>query len=243
MSKHLTQATWDDCPHLAQDEKEAMFAALPPHQRDARSKGIPALGSGAIYPVPESEIIIEPFKLEPWYHYCCGMDVGWNWTAAVWIARNPDTGVCYLYDVYKAGQHEPAIHANAIRARGDYPVAIDPAARGRGQKDGSQLYEDYFDLGLDLVKADNSRESGIYQVWQMLSTGRLKVFSTCIAWLQEYRLYRRDEKGQIVKENDHLMDSTRYNCVTGLNFAGPKLSEENDDFNIDRGGRNAVTGY
>jgi len=245
MAKKLITATWDDAPHLSDEEKKSMFDALPPHQRDARSKGVPSLGAGAIYPVAESEITIDDFELPPWYERSCGMDVGWNWTASVWIATNPETRQSYLYDVYKAGQREPVVHAQAVRARGDWmPIAIDPAARGRGQRDGEQLYQDYFDLGLDLIKADNSREAGIYRVWQMLSSGRLKVFKSCRAWFEEYRLYHRDEKGQIVKENDHLMDATRYNCVTGLDYALPIPSDDDNwEDVVKAGNRNSVTGY
>jgi hypothetical protein len=92
---------------------------------------------------------------------------------------------------------------------------IDPAARGRGQRDGEQLLQDYVDLGLDLDVAVNARESGLYQVWQLLSSGRLKVFKSLTNWLEEFRLYRRDDKGQIVKEKDHLMDCTRYFVMSG----------------------------
>jgi len=48
------------------------------------------------------------------------------------------------------------------------------------------------------------------EVLDRLSTGRLKIFSTLQHTLGEIRLYRRDEKGRIVKENDHLMDALRY---------------------------------
>ena len=34
----------------------------------------------------------------------------------------------------------------------------------------------------------------------------------------EFRLYRRDEKGRIVKERDHLMDATRYLEMTGISL-------------------------
>ena len=39
--------------------------------------------------------------------------------------------------------------------------------------------------------------------------GRLKVFTSVSAYLDERRLYRRDEKDQIVKEHDNLQDATR----------------------------------
>jgi hypothetical protein len=41
------------------------------------------------------------------------------------------------------------------------------------------------------------------------------VFAELTNWLQEYRLYRRDDKGHIVKQNDHLMDATRYLIKSG----------------------------
>jgi hypothetical protein len=62
-------------------------------------------------------------------------------------------------------------------------------------------------------------EAGIYQVWEALSQGRLQVFRTLANWRKEIRLYRRDEKGHILKQNDHLADSTRYLWMSGLEVA------------------------
>jgi len=217
MSKLVVGATWDDVPHLTAEQKAELWASIPPYQRDARSKGIPQLGSGAIFPVPESDIVCEPFDMPVYWVRGYGMDVGWNRTAVVWGAHDRDTDVVYLWSEHYRGQAEPSIHAAAIRARGDWMHgAIDPASRGRGQKDGEQLMENYIELGLSLSKAENGVEAGLFDVWQRLSTGRLKVFKTLQNWLAEYRLYRRDDKGAVVKTNDHLMDATRYFVVSGL---------------------------
>lgn len=220
---HIVQATWDDAPHLTAEMKAELYAALPPHQRDARSRGIPALGAGAIYPVPESEITVDPFPIPDHWPRCYGMDVGWNCTAAVWLAKNPDDGTWYAYAEYYRGEAEPSVHAAGIRAKGDWiPGVIDPAARGRGQTDGRQLLQCYIDLGLDVEPADNAVEAGIYRVWEMLSSGQLKVFNTMQHLLGEYRVYRRDEKGRVVKERDHAIDACRYACMTGVDVAIPK---------------------
>lgn len=48
-----------------------------------------------------------------------------------------------------------------------------------------------------------------------MTTGKLKVFRSLTEWLAEFRIYRRDEKGQVVKQNDHLMDTTRYLVRSG----------------------------
>ena len=61
--KHVVIASWDDVPHLSEKAKGDMLASIQPFQRDARSKGIPQLGSGAIYPVPESEIIVDDMPI------------------------------------------------------------------------------------------------------------------------------------------------------------------------------------
>lgn len=240
MSKYVVMACWDDVPHLDPQAKEELWASIPPYQRDARSKGIPQLGSGAIFPVPESEFLVDPFQVPEYWPKAYGMDVGWNATATVWGAHNRENDTIYLYDGYKRGQAEPDVHASAIRLRGDWvPGVIDPAARGRSQKDGAQLVQNYKDLGLDLEFAQNAVEAGIFEVWQRLVTGRIKVFKSMSGWLSEYRLYRRDERGRVVKENDHLMDGTRYLIVSGISRAKvkpiPKPEERPRVFDIGPG--------
>jgi len=139
------------------------------------------------------------------------MDVGWNCTGAIWGARDVQSDTVYLYHEYKRSHAEPSIHVQAIKSPGEWiPGFIDPASRGRNQKDGSQLLQDYRNLGLSLQTADNGVESGLYSVWNRMSSGRIKVFRSLGKWLEEFRLYRRDERGNVVKANDHLMDSMRY---------------------------------
>jgi len=212
----LVMITWDDVPHLDEKAKKELWDSIPAYQRDARSKGIPQLGAGAIYPVPESDIVCDAFEIPKHWPRGYGMDVGWNRTAVIWGAWDRQSDTIYLYSEHYRGQAEPSVHAGAVRGRGDWiRGVIDPAARGRGQKDGEQLLQNYRDLGLDLTEANNGVESGIYITWERLSCGKMKVFRTLQNWLSEYRLYRRDEKGKIVKANDHLMDATRYLAVSG----------------------------
>jgi hypothetical protein len=224
MSRYVVFADWDVAPHLSEDAKAGLATSYMPHEREARMRGVPSLGAGAIYPVPEDDVICEPFEFPAWYRHAYGMDVGWNRTAAVWGALDPESDVFYLYSEHYRGQAEPAIHAASVRARGEWiPGVIDPASRGRGQADGEQLLNSYQNLGLgNLTTADNAVESGVYEVWSRLSTGRLRVFRTLQNWRMEFRIYRRDEKGKIVKENDHLMDATRYLCLSGIRRASQK---------------------
>lgn len=216
----VIQCGWDDVPHLDEDTKKRMYAKLPPHQRDARSRGIPQLGSGAIYPLAEENFLIDPFVIPPYWPRSFGLDIGWNMTAGVWSAIDRETDTAYLYAEHYRAHAEPSIHVAAINAKGAWiPGTIDPAARGRTIKDGEKLIQVYTDLGKPMVPADNAVEAGIYAVWERLSTGRLKVFRTLTHWRNEYSGYHRDEHGKIVKERDHLMDATRYDVMTGFDIA------------------------
>lgn len=199
-------ADWWDCPHLSEEARQELLLTIPPYQREARSKGIPSLGAGAIYPVSESDFTVPDFAIPEHWSRAYGLDVGWKVTAGVWGATNRDTQVTYLYSEYCRSEAEPIVHAEAIRSRGQWiPGAIDPAARGRSQVDGRNLIELYREFGLDLTEADNAVESGIYTTWQLLSSGKLKIFASLQNLRAEMRIYRRDEKGKVVKDRDHCL--------------------------------------
>lgn len=213
-SRYLVQAGWNDVPHLDEKTKAELLEATPPFLRAARSEGTPSLGAGAIYPVALDEVTCAPFAIPAYWRRCYALDVGWNRTAAIWLAEDPTDGVRYAFAEYYKGQATPIVHAGAIKARGDWiPGCIDPASRGRSQDEGKQLFATYQGQGLKIVPAINAVEPGLYAVWSRLEIGRLKFFSTLQNTQSEYRLYRRDEKGNIVKKNDHLMDCLRYGEV------------------------------
>ncbi len=211
-SRYVVQAGWDDVPHLDETTKREIMASTQEYMRDARVHGAPSLGAGAIFPVPLTEVLVRPFQLPKYWPRCYALDADWNNTAALWAAWDRGIDVVYLYSEHYRQQAEPSIHVTAIKARGDWiPAVLDPSSNGKiSNKDGEQLTQNYRDLGLNLALANNAIEAGLQAVWERLSTGRLKVFSTLQNWQAEYRIYRRDEKGKIVKEFDHLMDCMRY---------------------------------
>lgn len=245
--KWISMVGWDDIPHMTIEDKKRLEAEIPPYQRQAKIHGMPYLGAGAIYPLPEADIVVEPFEIPLKWPRVYGLDVGWNRTAAVWGAIDPTTNILYLYDEYYRGQAEPAVHAHSIKTRGDWiPGVVDPAARGRSQKDGTQLFYLYrSEFGLDLYLADNSVAAGIHDVYTALVSQKLKVFSSMQNWLGEYRVYRRDKDGNIIKKNDHLMDATRYLKRSGVNLAisGFDYTETDSNGAFGQEGRSSITGY
>lgn len=240
--KWVVGIDWDDVPHLSQQDKDELWASIPPHQRDARAKGIPALGSGVIFPVSEDVYVVDSFQIPSHWPRAMALDVGWNRTAAVWGAWNRDNDTVYLYDEYYGSESPPQVHAEAIKARGQWiPGVIDPASRGRSQIDGRALADEYANMGLNLTMANNEVEAGLFSVYRRLASGRLKVFRTMQNWMNEVRLYRRDEKGRVVKERDHLMDTTRYLIMSGMARATTEPVEYPEERNVYRS--TSSTGY
>jgi len=215
-SKVVIQAGWDDVPHLDASEKRRLLATTPIYMRAARTKGEPTMGSGAIYPIPESDILVPTRSIPDTWPKGYGLDVGWNRTAALFVTQEPGTGVYIAYDEHYMSVGEPSSHARGIRARGEWLVGvIDPNSRGRSQHDGRQLLESYRALGLNLEEADNAVEAGLLDCFTLLVEGRFKVQEHLANYRAEYRKYHRDEQGKIVKAHDHLMDAFRYFVKSG----------------------------
>lgn len=221
MSRGVTFCSWDDTPHLSKEACEDLWASYPEHEREARSKGIPVLGSGAIYPFPEKDFVVTDFPIPDHWVRGYGLDVGWKRTAAVFGAWDRDGSDClYIHAEYYRGEVEATVHAAAIKAHGDWlPGVCDPAAEAANQIDGRRFVDELRIKGglKSLTLAEPKLvSSGIMLVHDRFSTGRLKIFRSCSNLLEERRLYRRDANGQIVKERDHLMDALRYLVTDGM---------------------------
>lgn len=217
----VTNCGWDDVStlvggHLTPEAIEYEMSRLPPWQRLSRSRGIPSIGQGAIYPMDPDSYTLEPFVIPENWPRLIGMDVGYKKTAALWIAINPEDNVMYAYSEYYAGRELPVVHATAIKGKSNLPipVVIDTAAHGGSQKDGEALFDQYQDYGLDLHNANKAVETGLTTTWSALAFGQLKIFNNCSNLLKEMKAYRRDENGKIIKADDHLCDCMRYAVMT-----------------------------
>lgn len=238
------QATWDDVPHLTESDKRRMLDACLPHERVARSRGIPSLSSGVIYPFFEDQIIVDPIPIPEWWPKAYGLDTGFKCTAAVWGAIDPDSNSVYIFNEYIGGEMHLAVHAHAIRARGEWMTGA-ADAMSISQVDGAKTIDLYIEEGLNLIKADKRDvDSGILKVHTMFETGLLKIFNTCQNLIKTIRKYHRDEKGRIVKKDDHLPDALRYLIKTGLDYADtPPYTKSAGDEDNSSQNRNRYTGY
>ena len=235
MSRAVVQCDWDQVPHLSKEVKDDLYKTIVrmhPHTAAARSKGVPSLGSGVIYPFPEEHISVQPFEIPPHWVRAFGLDAdaGSGWTAIVWGAVDLDTRTLYIYDCYKTTTRELSVHVEALRTHGIWiPGVGDAKNLIVTEYDSHQVIELYRGAKVDIEYPDKAVAAGIYDVYELLVGQRLKVFQNCVAWFAEQRLYRRDEKGRIVKKDDHVMDATRYLVRSGLQRAKVKPPEKPKD--------------
>lgn len=225
--KYYIQASWDDNIYLSEDTKERLRKALKPHELEAREKGIPCIGTGMVYQVPESDFLIEPFEIPDHFTHVCGMDVGFNApTAVVFLAHDRDTDTIYVYKDYSVREQTPAQHANSLLMMGlDWiPTVCDPSVNQGLQLDGSKLIEHYEKAGLKLIKGKYAKELAITEVINRIRVGQFKVFNTCRKFMDEWRAYSRDGKGKPIKRNDHLMNALEFVMLDGLAIAKNKRS-------------------
>jgi phage terminase large subunit-like protein len=224
---HVTTMTIYDALHYTDEQRKAIIASYPAHEREARSMGVPTLGSGKIYPIDENSIKVKAFQIPDHWPRIAGIDFGWTHpTAGAWIAHDRDTDTIYVYDAYRVKEQTPEVHSVAFRGRGVWiPVAWphdgeNTTAAGAGKP----LAEQYRKAGVNMLrerathppkageeegKGGNSVEAGIMDILDRMQAGQFKVFEHLNDWFEELRMYHRED-GKIVKTDDDLLDSTRY---------------------------------
>jgi phage terminase large subunit-like protein len=238
----LVTAGWEDADHLTDKMKEQILQALPPHEREMRSKGIPTIGSGLVFPILEDNLTCEPFTIPSHYPRIAGLDFGYDHpTAVVWVAWDRDEDIVYIYDVYRMSKQTPDYHATHINEReGSHyiPIAFPHDGYQHDKGSGVTLAEHYRQANVNMLpfhfenppalgekKGGNSVEAGIMDMLSRMEQGRFKVFNTCYEWFEEYRLYHRKD-GKIVKLKDDLMSATRY-AVMSLRHSTTETSKWN----------------
>lgn len=222
-NRSVTVMTIDDALHIPAEERAKIIAGYPAHEREARAKGIPMLGSGKIFQYVEEMITVQPFDLPRHWFYIWGLDFGINHPfAAVLLAWDKDADVIYVVRCIRMKDSLPLQHVAAMKPalngagnriiaawpqdghqREEFDGKLEPLAKiykARGQK--------MTDHHATFPDGSNSTEAGIMEMQERFSTARMKVFSTCPEWFDEYRLYHRKD-GEIVKLNDDLMSATR----------------------------------
>lgn len=220
--------TIDDALHIPEAERAKVIAGYPPHEREARARGVPMLGSGRIFTATE-ESISEPAieNIPPYWAKLWGIDFGIGHPfAAALILWDKDADVIHLHHCLRLANALPIQHAAAMKPIGaSVPVAWphDGAIR---RDDGKPLSDHYSRNGLWMLKGHAtwpdgsiSTEAGVIELDERMQSGRFKVAAHLSEFFEEYRLYHRKE-GKIVKLKDDIISALRI-AVMAKRFAKP----------------------
>lgn len=212
---------WDDAPHLSDAVKEKLLESFPAHQRDMRTKGIPMLGHGRIYDIPEDSVVCESFPIPDHFYLINGMDFGYDHPQAhVGLAWDRDNDIIYVTNSWKRAKVSANDAWGAIKSWSQgVPVSWphDGLMTEKGRDDAKQQRDHYQDAGFFMLAeratwdgTSNSVETGLVELDQRMKNGTLKIFQGQRDLLDEFLQYHRNDKGKIVKVQDDLLDALRY---------------------------------
>jgi phage terminase large subunit-like protein len=234
--------TIDDAKHIPPEERAKIIAGYPAHERDARAKGIPMLGSGRIFQYADLAVSEEMIQNIP-THWCklWAVDFGIDHPfAAVLLLWDRDNDVIHIHHCIRIRDAMPINHAAAMKPIGAaVPVTWPQDGHQREKGSGETLSKIYKSHGLKMLEhhatfpdGGNSTEAGIMQMDERFKNGKLKVASHLSDWFEEFRLYHRKD-GQIVKLRDDLMSATRVGVMNiraaRLGALGPEVRKRSDN--------------
>lgn len=227
-NRHDTNMTIEDALHISEEKRKIAIASFKDYERDARSQGVPILGSGRIFPVDEKNLKYDPQTLAngpgvfPGHFVHLGaIDFGWDHpTAAVHLVWDRDDDVVYVSQAYKRKEASILEHCGALRPWGDWlPWAWPHDGLQHDKGSGETLADQYNTHGLRMMddratfeEGGNGVEAGIMDMLDRMQTGRLRVANHLEDWFDEFRLYHRKD-GKVEKVYDDLLSATRYGIM------------------------------
>jgi phage terminase large subunit-like protein len=213
----ITTMTLDEALHIPPEVRRKMEAGYLPHEREARARGVPMLGSGRIFMALEESVAEEPIEhIPPFWKKLWGIDFGIDHPfGAALILWDLDADVIHVHHTYRVKDALPIQHADAMKKVGaEVPVAW-PNDGNIRRDDGKPMADHYKRHGLLMLPSHAtwpdgsvSTEAGILEMDERERSGRLKYSKQLSDLLEERRFYHRKD-GQIVKMKDDLLSSVR----------------------------------
>ncbi len=220
--KYHQTATWDDAPHMTEQMKAAVLSLYPSYQKKMRSKGVPLMGSGLIYPFDEDSIKCDPFEVPDYWFVINGMDFGWDHPQAhIQLVWDREADMYYVINAWK-GSKKFAYEAWHIIKPWATNVPTAWPSDGSQTRHGEDNKQPFVDEGFKLLKehaqwesGGNSVEPGIVLISNLIKNGKLKVVRTLLPFFDEFRQYhattnKKTGKVTIHKMKDDLLDALRY---------------------------------
>jgi phage terminase large subunit-like protein len=221
----VVQMTIDDAPHIRDEDKASIISNYLPHEVEARTRGVPVLGSGLIFPIEQNLIEVAPFNIPSHWPHLGGLDFGYDHPfAAVELAYDKQNDTVYFIKAFRISRRTPMDHVAVLKHWGDLLFAWPHDGLQHDKGSGETLADQYRKEGLKLTPKraqflDGSYgvEAGLFEMLMRMQSGRLKIFSNLREIFDEIQIYHRNE-GKVNKINDDLLSAMRY-AVMMLRYA------------------------
>jgi hypothetical protein len=226
------QASVFDNVHLDQSEVAAQFAGLSKEEYAARVKGEFVAFQGKVFDeFSDAEHVVKTPDREHvrGQEVVVGIDPGIRFTGVSFIAFDSDNSALVFDELLLTDHPVPQV-CERIKAKcaewGVSPIfVIDPSARNRSAVNAEQVEAVYAREGIHCAPGQNAVEAGVFEVKRRLQNGMFFVAENCerLRWeINRYRIQKTpDGSFAVVKESDHVIDSTRY----GLMFRPYNLAQ------------------
>ena len=217
----------DEAMHFTEEERKQRVAGYAIHERDARAKGLPILGSGAVFQFGQqliSEAIIR--DIPPQWFKLWGIDFGIDHPfGAALAAIDRDNDCIHIINAFRMVGGAARDHAEAIKTiAANVPVAWPHDGHQRDKGSGEELAAIYRRNGLSML-ADHatfdtggySPEACVMEIEDRAKSGRFKVASHLSDFWSEFALYHRKD-GNIVRTEDDIISAV-FKIVMAKRFA------------------------
>lgn len=214
---YIQRATWWDSPLFNDNQINELLAALDEHERDLRSKGIPAVGKGAVFKIADEAIKATDVYPLPHWQVILASDWGnvKDPTVVVVCLHDPDNDIFYLYDLFvfdeseeaRSPQHVAQVINNSPYRGVPFLVPHDQGIKSSANESNGKLLQR---LGVNVppdpamnppetmlrniklgTRTTNrfSIETGLVEMRYLMSQGKLKVCDNCDQWFTEKHSY------------------------------------------------------
>ena len=221
-SQALFNMTIDDAEHMTPEHRAEVVAGYLPHEREARAKGWPLLGSGVVFQTLEGDVVEPTLEyIPPHWAKIWGIDFGIDHPfAAVLLLWDKDNDIIHVHHALRLSNSVPVMQAQAMRAIGaQVPVAWPHDGNDREKGSGEPLAGLYRREGLRMLaehakfqEGGISPEAGVLEIDTREKSGRWKIAAHLSEFLEERRQYHR-VKGLLIKERDDLLSAARYGMM------------------------------
>ncbi|MGL5579647.1 MAG: terminase large subunit domain-containing protein [Cetobacterium sp.] len=236
---YIASASWDDAPHLDEEDIKRLLANIPEWQRDMRRHGLPVLGSGAVFPCKDEDLMCEDITPRDHWPVIVGLDFSSVNDASVisFVCHNTDDDIYYLYkEIYinEIENKNPDYMSDCIlNGETPYIPCISPHDGGlnsasptskakimisRGVNVQSESFYNGTELSLSFKDKKNfHREPGLEYMRKLIRDGRFKVCKSCVKFYEEKRslFYSPKPNGGIeTKGKDDSIDACRYALIS-----------------------------